>query len=148
MNLHEIQQLIHNRIAPLLPDGVVLDDDGTYPKTPLREQLLAEKGLAVIVWEPESDGLIDTARNGTAVQGIYVPIVVEENVKVNRSTGTTMAALKALMVVQAAISGLKAPGSNEVFLPDDTPFQNLGKINGINRIVAFFTLKQAIIPTL
>src|ERR1044071_5199110 len=64
---------------------IVLEDDGTYPKTPLREEILQTKGLCIVVWQIQADGLADQSRAGTVVPEIYVPIVIEENVKVNRA---------------------------------------------------------------
>lgn len=150
MNLWEIQPFVAGRLtASSTLTGIdVLQDDGTYPKTPLREEKLQTKGLVLIVWEIDSEGLVDVAQTGFGVHDIYVPVVVEENVKVNRSdTGTKIPALKALQFTLTAVSGQRSsPASRHVFLPMDPPFKNFGKVNGINRLVANFVLRTNITP--
>lgn len=150
MNLWEIQphivELLQN--APRLDDVPVLADDGTYPKTPQREEALRTKGLVLIVWQIESDGLIDVSPTGLAIHGIYVPVVIEENVTANRaSTGLKLPAEKALQYVLETVSGRPQSGvPNESFVPMDPPFKNFGRVNGVNRIVINFLHKTVIVP--
>ncbi len=87
MNLWEIQPAV---VALLQADtrlaGVpVIADDGTYPKTPGRETALAHEGLVLVVWEIESDGLVDAAKTGLAAHDVYTPVVIEENPAACRS---------------------------------------------------------------
>jgi hypothetical protein len=148
MNLWDVQPWVKSLVIahPQLAAVDVLEDDGTYPKTPERERILSEKGLVLVIWEIESDGLADFARGGTLLHDLYVPVLVEENVKVNRTTsGRQMPALQALQYVLAAGSGRKpAPTSPFVLQPMDPPFKNFGKVNGVNRLVANFTLRHTI----
>lgn len=151
MNLWLIQPFAADllRAAPTLAGVPVLTDDGSYPKTPQREEALRTKGLVLIVWQIESDGLIDTSFTGLAAHEIYVPIVIEENVKANRSeTGTRIEAEKALQYVLAALCGKPAGGPpKQNFVAMDPPFKNFGKVNGVNRIVANLSIRAHIQPT-
>lgn len=154
MNLEDIQPFVLNRLATapslaaIQAAGCILQDDGTYPKTPAREQKLSEKGLVLIVWEINSEGLLDVSQSGFVSHEIYVPVVVEENVKVNRATGgLQMPAAKALRLVLESLSGQRPSShSPEVFLPLDPPFNNFGKVNGINRLLANLILKTTLSP--
>jgi hypothetical protein len=78
LKLWEIQPAV---VALLQADarlnGVpIIADDGTYPKTPGRETALAGSGLVLIVWEIESDGLIDATEAGLAAHDVYTPVVI------------------------------------------------------------------------
>jgi hypothetical protein len=88
MNLIDIQPAVVGLLqADTRFEGVpILADDGTYPKTPGREAALAGPGLVLIVWEIESDGLVDGARTGLASHDVYVPVVIEENPTACRSS--------------------------------------------------------------
>jgi hypothetical protein len=150
VNLWEIQPAV---VALLQADtrlaGVpVIADDGTYPKTPGRETALAGPGLVLIVWEIESDGLVDAARGGLAAHDVYCPIVIEENPGACRAaTGVQIEAEKALQYVLEAISGEAAVATCQTvaacqpvaacqrFVVMDPPFKNFGRVNGVRRIV-------------
>ena len=143
MNLWEIQPAVVSLLeADSRLSGVpVISDDGTYPKTPGRETALAGPGLVLIVWEIESDGLIDASEAGLAAHGVYTPVVIEENPTVNRGgTGINIEAEKALQFVLEDISG-KAAGSRR-FIVMDPPFKNFGKVNGVRRIVVNLSLRS------
>ena len=150
MNLWEIQSFVGNLLSasPKLAGVPVLKDDGTYPKTPEREKALNEKGLLLIVWEIESDGLADQSITGVAAHDIYVPVVIEENVKINRAEGGTgIEATQALQFVLEACSGKPRPSlPNRGLVLMDPPFRNFGKINGINRMVVNFSLRAFVAP--
>ena len=134
------------RNSPDLAGVPVLEDDGTYPKTPEREEALRTQGLVLIVWQIESDGLVDSSPTGVAAHDIYVPVVIEENVKANRSeTGTGIVVEKALQHVLSALCGKPADCSRR-FIAMDPPFKNFGKVNGVNRIVANVSIRAHIKP--
>ena len=87
----------------------VIADDGTYPKTPGRETALAGPGLVLIVWEIESDGLVDATEAGLAAHDVYTPVVIEENPTVCRAdAGVKIEAEKALQYVLEDLSGKPA----------------------------------------
>ncbi len=115
MNLWEIQPAV---VALLQADprfsGVpVIADDGTYPKTPGRETALAGPGLVLIVWEIESDGLVDASETGLAAHDVYTPVVIEENPTTCRAeTGVKVEAEKALQWVLEDVAG-KAAGARD-----------------------------------
>jgi hypothetical protein len=142
LNLWEIQPAV---VALLLADsrfeGVpVIADDGTYPKTPGRETALAGPGLVLIVWEIESDGLVDASRTGLAAHDVYTPVVIEENPTVCRAeSGVKIEAEKALQYALEDLSG-KTAGTRR-FIVMDPPFKNFGKVNGIRRIVVNLSLR-------
>ena len=142
MNLWEIQPAV---VALLQADprfeGVpVIADDGTYPKTPGRETALAGPGLVLILWEIESDGLVDASRTGLAAHDVYTPVVIEENPAVCRAdSGVKIEAEKALQYALEDLSG-KTAGARR-FIVMDPPFKNFGKVNGIRRIVVNLSLR-------
>ncbi|MCL4179165.1 MAG: hypothetical protein KJ072_15665 [Verrucomicrobia bacterium] len=118
----------------------VIADDGTYPKTPGRETALAGPGLVLIVWEIESDGLVDATEAGLAAHDVYTPVVIEENPTVCRAeAGVKIEAEKALQYVLENLSGKPANGRRFVVM--DPPFKNFGKVNGVRRIVANVSLR-------
>lgn len=152
MNIELIQDWVKSLLdanAALTASGAVkLMDDGTYPKTPSRESALNEGGLVIVVWEPDGGQLLNMGTTGTGVQEIYVPILIEENVTVNRtpSTGTEMPALEAARHVQAALSG-KRPAANSPFvlLPVDS-LKRLPPFNGVQQVLCMFSINSAISP--
>lgn len=150
MNLWEIQSFIVGLLksSALLSKAVVLADDGTYPKTPEREAALRDCGLCLIVWQIESEGLHDASPPGPSSHDVYVPVVIEENVSVNRSDkGTGIVAEQALQYVLAACVGQpKSALPNRSLLPMDPPFKNFGKVNGVNRLVANLSIRAHIKP--
>ena len=123
----------------------MLADDGTA-KREEREAGLKSAGLVITTWEIDAHGLVDVSKTGDAVQSIYVPVLVEENVKVNRAAGgTDMVALEAVRHVQKALSGKRsAPTSPFVLMPMEPPFKNFGRVNGVNQIVVNFTVNSMI----
>ncbi len=143
MNLWEIQPAV---VALLQADprfsGVpVFADDGTYPKTPGRETALAGPGLVLIVWEIESDGLVDASETGLAAHEVYTPVVIEENPTACRAeSGVKIEAEKALQWVMEDVAG-KAAGARR-FIAMDPPFKNFGKVNGVRRIVVNLSLRS------
>ena len=143
MNLWEIQPAV---VALLQADsrfeGVpVIADDGTYPKTPGRESALAGPGLVLIVWEIESDGLVDASDTGLAAHEVYTPVVIEENPTTCRAdSGVKIEAEKALQWVLEDVAG-KAAGARR-FVVMDPPFKNFGKVNGVRRIVVNLSLRS------
>ena len=147
MNIEDIQTWVNsllNASAALTAAGVVkLMDDGSA-KREEREAGLKAHGLVITTWEIDAHGLVDSSKAGGAVQTIYVPILVEENVKVNRAAGGTgMVALAAVRHVQAACKGKRsAPASPFVLLPMEPPFKNFGRINGVNQIVVNFAINS------
>lgn len=143
MNLWQIQPAV---VALLKADsrleGVpVIADDGTYPKTPGREAALAGPGLVLIVWEIESDGLVDASNTGLAAHDVYTPVVIEENPTTCRAeTGVKIEAEKALQHVLSALCGKVASGGSRL-VAMDPPFKNFGKVNGVRRIVANLSVR-------
>jgi hypothetical protein len=149
MNLADIQPTV---VALLQADprfgGVpVIADDGNYPKTPGRETALAGAGLVLIVWEIESDGLVDASDTGPAAHSVYTPVVIEENPTVCRAAGgVQIEAEKALQYVLEAVSGKPAGSSRTRFTVMDPPFKNFGKVNGVRRIVVNLSSRALVSP--
>jgi hypothetical protein len=151
LNLADIQPFVVSLLKASVPlqAAVVLADDGTYPKTPDREKALRDTGLCLVVWQIESNGLEDHTSSGFASHSVYVPVVIEENVTVNRSDrGTKIIAEQALQyVLEACVGKPKSPLPKRSLTPMDPPFKNFGTANGIQRIVANLTLRTNINPT-
>ncbi len=148
MHLEEIQpwaaQILKDH--PELAGVPVLLDDGSYPKTPQREEALNTKGLVLVVWQLESEGLQDSATNGSCIEDLSMAVVIEENAAVSRRQGGLgISAMKALRLVRQALVGKYIePNSNRRLLPGDPPFKNFGTENGVQRIVAMLTMELPI----
>jgi hypothetical protein len=143
LNLWEIQPAVVALLGadPRFAGVPVIADDGTYPKTPGREAALAGPGLVLIVWEIESDGLVDASDTGLAAHEVYTPVVIEENPTTCRAeTGVKIEAEKALQWVLEDVAG-KAAGARR-FVVMDPPFKNFGKVNGVRRIVVNLSLRS------
>lgn len=150
MNIEDVQPWIADLLAAhedlkLVP---TLVDDGSYPKTPGREEALRTAGLCLVVWQVESDGLIDETHKGACIESLSLAVVIEENPKVCRvETGPNIRAEKALRLVREALVGKRPtddPGA--AIRPDNPPFKNFGNQNGVQRIVAMFLIDLQIVP--
>ena len=150
MNVEEVLPWIESLIKahPRVANVSVIIDDGTYPKTPGRENALGTMGLCLIVWQIESDGLIDETQKGACVETLSLAVVIEENVKVCRGpTGMNIPAEKALRLVREALVGKQPDGDpGTVIRCANPPFRNFGNQNGVQRIVAMFNLDLQIVP--
>jgi hypothetical protein len=152
MNLGDIQtiekKLIEAHPSFAAVGTVVIIDDGTYPKMPALEATLNDKGLAIVVWNLDSLGLIDSSKTGVSNQRIHCPVVIKENVKKNRGAGGTGITLfQALDYVFQAVSGYpKAALSGPTIVPHDTPFEYMGVENGALTIIADFVVQHRITP--
>jgi len=139
MNLEDIQPWVIDLLKahPALAGVPVLADDGTYPQTPAREDALRTKGLVLIVWQIESEGLIDDSPGGAAVEEITIAIVIEENALVSRAPGGAgIRAEKVLRLVREATIGKRHASAPKVALrAGDPPFKNFGTKDGVQRIV-------------
>lgn len=151
MNLEDIQPWITSLLtghAPLV--GVpVIEDDGTYPKTPGREDALRTKGLCLVVWQIESGGLVDEVQKGGAIESLKLTVVIEENAAVCRTaSGANIRAEKALRLVRQATIGKRHASDPGVSLRmDDPPFKNFGTANGVMRIAMFLALDNLVVPS-
>lgn len=134
MNLWEIQAAVKAGLEahPTLAGVPVLLDDGTYERTPGREQALKAEGVVMIVWQIASFGIPALATDGVAAHLVYVPVVIEENVERNRHGGLGLPWEKLLQCGLEALSGRKGRFEFQMY---DPAWQNLGKVDGTNRIV-------------
>lgn len=155
MNLWDIQAnavtalKAQSEFAALLPSeslaaGAILADDGSYPKTPGREEALRSLGLCLIVLELESAGLASTGNSAGAVEQIAVTVVVDYRASVAADAEHGLNHWQALHHTRQALQG--KPTTNLVpqqrFLPDTPPWENYGKIGGDNRLTANFRLQH------
>jgi hypothetical protein len=146
MNLEELQDWLVTRLddvtdtGGILEGAVVIKEDGSYPKTPAREEALSSPGLALIVWQVESEGLDEVLADGTFKHVVGIHVVVEENQAVNRGeNGTDIAAEKAVrLVLERVTGGGDGATGRQAIEPMDPPFKNFGKVNGVNRWVVSF----------
>lgn len=147
MNIEDLQAVVAARISGVTGTGqvlfgaVVISEDGSYPQTPGREQALAAKGLLLLVWQVESEGLEEDLDDGSFRHSVSIHVVVEENQAVNRAAGGTgITAAKAVRLIMERVSGSGEgkPGRTAIG-PMDPPFKNFGKVNGVNRWVVSFT---------
>jgi hypothetical protein len=141
MNLEEIQTYVASLLtaAPALAGVPVQLEDGSYPRTPEREQALATAGLVLTVWEVESGGVADMTPDGTVFHLAVARVVIDENQEVCRNGGVNIRAEKAVRLVMETLTGADPGGAGRhPFLPLDPPFQGFGKIDGVNRWVVSF----------
>jgi hypothetical protein len=150
MNLWEIQPKLVELLqaSPLLQGITILADDGTYPKTPQRESAVQKKGLVLIVWSVEGGGVVHASANGFGIESIASPVVIEENVAVNRATGGTGIVLEqAIQYVRSAIIGQFKPGAPyDTFRLSSPSFHQLGVVNGTRRAAVLVHTLQPIKP--
>jgi hypothetical protein len=159
MNLEDIQTNAFaaiSRIFEVSSSGVpVLLDDGTYPKVDGREEYLRTKGVCIIIMPIRFDELTDSVRSGFAAEEIILDVLIEENVKLNRSAaGTGVSCEKAIRLIREGISGrpnVSAPNSPNSDAPF-TPFRYDGFWgpefnNGARQAAVFFRVKCFITPT-
>jgi hypothetical protein len=135
MNLWDLQSAVKDTLqghATLGPVPVLLDD-GTYDRTPGRELALKTQGVVMIVWQIASFGIVAQSRDGVAAHLVYIPVVIEENVERNRNGGLGLPWERLLQHGLEALSGAKQ--NNVEFTMHDPAWQNLGKIDGVNRVV-------------
>ncbi|HNQ89018.1 MAG TPA: hypothetical protein PKM73_10425 [Verrucomicrobiota bacterium] len=134
MNLWEIQAAVKEGLEahPTLAGVPVLLDDGTYERTPGREHALKTEGVVLIVWQIASFGIPALANDGVAAHLVYVPIVIEENVERNRHGGLNLPWEKLLQSGLEALSGRKGRFEFQMY---DPAWQNLGKVDGTNRVI-------------
>ena len=151
MNLEAIQAYVAARLsaAASLAGVPVAQEDGTYPKTPAREEHLRTKGLMLLVWQIEPGSVVDSSPTGAAVVEVYVPVIVEENVKVNRAAGGTgIHAEQAVRHVIQAVTGRPDPrvGANRGFELLDPWFRNFGCTGGVQRFVVNLSIQITLTP--
>lgn len=150
MNIEDVQPWVETLLKahPQVGSVPILLDDGTYPKTPGREEALRTGGLCLVVWQIESEGLIDETQKGACVEELAIAVVIEENVKVSRGgTGLNIPAEKVLRLVREALVGKERTGEpGTVLRCADPPFKNFGNQNGVQRIVAMLALDLQIVP--
>lgn len=143
MKLYEIQQTIVERLtgAASLGGAPVLAEDGTYPKTPGREEALAAQGLVIIVLLPVLDNALDIEPDSGIFYYAHSDVVIEENQQICRTTGINIRYELALELVMDRVNGTYegSGGSQQAFMPGDPPGILFGKTQGINRAVAIFT---------
>jgi hypothetical protein len=147
VKLSEIQSEVVSYLtgAAALAGLTVIADDGTYPKTPQREQAMREKGILMVVWNPQADAVTDQVI-GAESYGMFstkVHIVVEENAARSRlSVENGGAGMTGLAVVEEVISAVvgRDGGVNENngFTLSDPPFTDFGADEGLRRFVVHF----------
>lgn len=135
MNLWDIQPAVKAALEshPSLAGVPVLLDDGAYDRTPGRESALKGAGVVMIVWQIASFGIPASAKDGVAAHLVYTPVVIEENVERNRNGGLGLPWERLLQHGLEALSGRRQSGFE--FQLYDPAWQNLGKVDGVNRVV-------------
>jgi len=135
MNLWDIQPAVKAALEshPALAGVPVLLDDGAYDRTPGREAALKGPGVVMIIWQIASFGIPASAKDGVAAHLVYTPVVIEENVERNRNGGLGLPWERLLQHGLEALSGRRQSGIE--FQLYDPAWQNLGKVDGVNRVV-------------
>jgi len=148
MNLEDIQRWIVSLIkAEHELEGVpVIADNGSYPKIPEREAGLRTVAIAQIVWQIESEALVDDCPASTDIEEISIAVVIDENLAITcLPEGLENRAEKALRLVRKATLG-KKPQSvrGHPIHFSDPAFKNVGSSNGFRQFVLFLKLASII----
>lgn len=136
MNLRDVQPAVKALLQahPQLARVPVVLDDGLGEANRERVVALKTQGICLLVWRVESGGIISASRTGAVVQHLAIYVFVEENVTTCRGPGgLNLRHEDATQHVMAALSGARV-GPERLVL-DEPPFDNLGKVNGVNRIL-------------
>ena len=145
----DIQSIVHGLIEkhPALARVRILDDDGTYPQIPKREEALNTAGVLIVVGLVATGPAESMAESGhTSYQG-QISVCCECNPAVSRSsTGTNLPAPTAAEHVAAAVVGKPLTEDNRFQLDSGEPFLNLSPENGIHRFAVNFTIARLIEP--
>lgn len=158
MKLHEVQPFVADAVANVrefvaaglsINSGIFIED-GTYPKTPKLEETLERCGLAIVVWQVSAIPSIEESPFGTAVFDVFLPVIVEENVKRNRAHGGTgITDEMAAELIMGAVVGLKEPGANAGTRPFrllDLTFKRFLMQDGVSRIAVNVVKRHVITP--
>lgn len=153
LQLSKLQPFVVQRLTGYAPlnGAVVIANDGTFPKTPGREEGLASVGLVLTVWQIESLGSDEVVRDGALVTKVGLYVLIEENQQICRGTGGANVPYEdaiELVLMRLAGSGPGGCGGDNSITPQDQPFENFGKEQGINRAIVNFTKQLIILPDL
>ncbi|HNU53249.1 MAG TPA: hypothetical protein PKJ98_20345 [Verrucomicrobiota bacterium] len=119
---------------PRLAGVPIVLDDGLGEANKERVAALKAQGLSLLVWRIESGGIVDASSTGAVIQHLAIFVFIEENVAVCRAPGgVNVHHEDAAQYVMEALSGARV-GPDRITL-DDPPFDNLGKVNGVNRML-------------
>lgn len=146
MRLSEIQPraVAALKAAENLSTAVILEDDGTYPDTPLREDAVQSRGIAIVVWDPQPAEGGDQVPDGSGgIYGTHLFVVVEENVKRSRLAATDGGAeMRGIQAVDRVIEAIKGIGGevNPNFGAQlaSPPYRDFGTQNGLRRWLVQF----------
>ena len=147
MNLDAVQTSVRARLQahPGLSGVPVVLDDGTGEANRERATALKSQGLCLLVWRVESGGIISASRTGAVVQRLLVFVFVEESLAVCRAPGgLNLAVETATQRVMEALSGARV--GPDRFTLDEPPFDNLGRVNGVNRVLVNATAELTTVP--
>ena len=136
MKIANVQSTVKTLLQahPVLATVPIVLDDGMGEANKDRVAALKAQGLCLLVWRVESGGVVTVSRTGALVQRLAFFVFVEENVAVCRGAdGLNIHHEDATEHVMAALSG--APVGPERIQLEDPPFDNFGKVNGVNRML-------------
>ncbi|MBE7502734.1 MAG: hypothetical protein HS113_21110 [Verrucomicrobiales bacterium] len=148
MKISEVQPHVKTLLEahPGLTDAAVVLDDGTGEANPARQILLRKAGVCLIVWRVEGGDVVDVSRTGALVERLLIFVFVEESVAVSRSEqGAGLKHEDATQYVMEALSGAVV-GPDRITL-EDPPFINMGRVNGVNRLMVCASTLLTITPT-
>lgn len=137
-------------------DGIpVVLDDGDFTRSAEYEAALAPKttgpsGVCITVMKPETVGLVEQMPvKGVLLLKVIVPVVVDENVSLNRGTGGFNKTAE--YVVHELMVNLVGKGDSN-WAPEgrlhlsSTPIMNVGKYEGIWRVVLMLQIHLPVTP--
>ena len=140
MNLEDIQSSAVTLIQaiPALSGVTVIENDGSWPLIPAREDALETDGLAIVVWEPTSGTPQDNAaKRRRNIYSVDFSITVESvPSQLYAATGLN---IKPDRVVREILSALSGKPDDDGFGVDEEAWVNLGDIAGINTRVINLT---------
>lgn len=151
MNLEDAQAAVAALLPlhPLLAAVPVIVDNGTYPKASTREGYLRSNGLVFIVRQVDGVSSVDTAQNGVSAYEFGITVQIEEDVKVNRSSGGTGIEIqKAVRLVMESVCG--KPANSQLpqtpFSIDQAVFNSSGVVEGLQVATVSFNKTSFVNP--
>lgn len=147
MNLADAQPTVAALLGrhPALHDVPIVLDDGLGEANKDRVAALKTGGLCLLVWRVESGAIVSVSKTGALLQRLLLFVFVEESVPVCRGAGgLKISAETAAQQVMEALSGARV-GAERLTL-DDPPFDNLGRVNGVNRILVSALGEFTLVP--
>jgi len=126
----------------------ILPDDGSYPKTPGVESVLATLGLCLVVTEPFASDPGDAALSGTTHELIQFSVLIRYRSKAAIDAGILLTHWHTLDIIRKTLQGQPSsePNPHLRFQSDSPPWDYDGNVGGDNRVNVHFSVGHILTP--